>query len=261
MNREIGISAVVVMAILLAGGVYSQLTDSGSSSGIEKGMDYLASQPNLDSELLIFHLLKNNTNMPESMIAGVAEGVLQKKIGDLDDYHYPLKQFLLGNSIVESEIDSETLESAYYRNFVDYFSCKPLSQDWIEEMGAVTEGDEFQSYDSAHSLLILQLIQNDYFGGRCGDQPEFGESLKSKISEKIDLVKSQLSDKDNFDAWVERVAVLGFVGESILQEDVDYILSKQLSSGGWKPVDYYSDDEGNPHTTALAVWALLEASS
>lgn len=263
MNRELALVAVAIMGILLAGGAYSQLTEGSDETGqptqtstqlaIVQGLTYLQNEPVLDSEILVLHLMSQDS--PEFM----GEFHLDEKINNLDDFHYPLKQFLKNEPIDESKMSVEAAESAYYSNFIDYFSCQSLSPNQLVEISTESE-KEFEEYDDAHALLMLQLIKNDYLGGRCGNQPELQPLLEDKIGEKIQSLKENLSDKENFDSWVERIAVLEFAGESISQEEMDYILSRQLPSGGWKAADYYSDDESNPHTTALAIWALAEAS-
>lgn len=253
--RELVISFLFVIALFFAGGVYSQFSEGQvTDESIENGMNYLNNQSSLDSAIFVLFLA--NQNDPNLEI----DSIIETKTAELDDYHYPLKQFLSGQTIDESEIDPETLKSAYYQNFIGYFSCKPLTLEWIQQINLVTEA-EFTAYDSAHALLLFQLIKNDYFGGRCGDYPELLGEIDNKLLEKIQLTSFQLSEKENFDAWVERVAVLGFAGELISPEDVQYIYSKQMPSGGWKPVDYYADEEVSSHTTALAVWALTEAST
>jgi hypothetical protein len=253
------VPAVVLLLLFLAGGVYSQLEQNQAvSDAIQRGVGFLSVQPQYDSELLVFYLIQQEN---PSVVASVD---FSSKLDFTDDFHSPLKQFLKGEKVDVSSVSAKTLDSLYYSDFVDYFSCASLTSEWVDSLrGLKNDGSIEGAYHSSHSLLLLELIRRDYFGGRCGDNPEMLLLVESVLSEKAIEVQSELPDKSFFDAWVERVAVLAYAGYAVSSEDVDYILSKQSPNGGWSPQDFGEDafEEERSHTTALAVWALMGASS
>ncbi len=255
--REITIVGVFVMALFFAGGVYSQFAQGNEvQESISRGLAYLESQPQYDSELLVMHMIQAKGNHPE---VGAA---ISSKSSKTDDFHYPIKQFVSNVPIEMASVSKETLQAPYYSDFIHYFKCEPLTQEWINSLSNLSDTED-EPYNGAHALWILSLIRQDYLGGRCGDHSAFAEPLNSMIDAKAIELESSLDDKKNFDAWVERVAVLGFVGSAVSQENIEYILSMQAENGGWAPQTFEGEtlDEERSHTTALAVWALVEASS
>lgn len=253
------VPAIVLLVLFLAGGAYSQLEQNQAvSDAIQRGVEFLSIQPQYDSELLVLYLIQQEN---PSTVASVD---FSSKIDLTDDFHSPLKQFLKGEKVDVSSVSAKTMDAPYYSDFVNYFSCAPLTSEWIDSLKKLSnDGSEAGAYHSSHSLLLLELIRRDYFGGRCGDFPELFSVVESTLNEKVIEVQAELSDKSFFDAWVERVAVLAYAGHSVSSEDVDYILLKQSPNGGWSPQDFGENafEEERSHTTALAVWALMEASS
>ncbi|MFH0970163.1 MAG: hypothetical protein V1776_01750 [Candidatus Diapherotrites archaeon] len=255
MNREVIISAILVMGLFLAGGVYSQMSGS-SSVAIGNGIAYLEGQPSLGGELLGLYWMSQR--FPDY---GFGE-LVSSKVDTLDSFNYPLGQFLLGESISSEGVSEKASSDPYYSSLIDFFNCRPLDSVWLDSLSSVSFSDSsLNDYADAHSLLLLQMVKMDYFGGRCGDYASFSPELDDLIVSKVKIVSSQLDDKSFFDVWVERAAVLGFAGYDLSSDDVEYILSQQSDDGGWRPSDYYDGDwSSSPHTTVLATWSLLEAS-
>lgn len=256
MKREIVIPAILVMGLFLAGGAYSQLAQGNEiQESISRGLAYLGAQPQFDSELLVMYMIQAKSEKSELTQA-------LAKTSKTDEFHYPLKQFVSGKSIDEGKISSKTLEAPFYSDFIGYFECKPLTQEWIDSL-ASQQDSENEPYNAAHGLWVLSLLRQDYLNGRCGDNPAFAAPLDAAIETQAKQVQAGLGDKSFFDAWVERVAVLGYAGYPISDEDVAYILSRQAENGGWAPQEFEGEtfNEERPHTTALAVWALVEVSS
>jgi hypothetical protein len=243
------------MGLLLANGVIAQFDNQSKiNESIQNGISYLESQESLSDELLVLHFIQQR--YPEFDF----QSTIAEKAPKMISFHYPVEAFVLGRDIDDSSVLSETRNAPYYSNFIDYFSCKPLASEWLNLLSNLNNDDsEIGMYNESHSLLLLQLLKNDYSGGRCGFDPLVSQ-LDLLIEGKASQVQSSLNEKENFDVWVERVAVLGFAGYPISEEHVQYILDRQQLDGGWKVADYYADENTETHPTALAVWALVEAS-
>lgn len=248
-------SGTFVLLLFFAGGVYSQVEQGlAVQDSIQRGLSYLDAQPHFDSELFVLYLINQKSNQPE------LANTISSKASLTDDFHYPIKQFVQGQTIEENNLSEHVTSDPYYPHFIAYFTCKPLTIEWIDQLSSLSD-NEMSSYRSSHALLFLSLIKQDYFGGRCGDNPSLSTSVDAAIQLKSDEVQSGLTNRENFDSWVERVAVLEFSNYPVSQEDIDFIISKQSANGGWAPADFdVPFEEERSHTTALAVWALVEAS-
>ena len=106
-------------------------------------------------------------------------------------------------------------------------------------------------------MILLMWMKSDYSknNDRCGRDQLVG-LLDSLIDQKADATRILLNDQTNFDAWLERVAIMNAYGEDTSSEHVLHILNRQEIDGGWK--NNPLDDESNTRTTAKAVWALGE---
>jgi hypothetical protein len=246
---------LVVIGLLLANGVIAQFEDQNQvNEAIQNGINYLENQESLSDELLVLRFIQEKHSEYDF------QSTINEKAPKMMAFHYPIESFVLGERLDESSILSGTRDAPYYSSFIDYFSCKPLTSDWLNSLSNLNNDDsEFGVYNESHSLLLLQLLKDDYDNGRCGLDPLVSQ-LDSLIEKKASLVQSSLNEKDNFDVWVERVAVLGFAGYPVSEENVQYILDQQMIDGGWKVADYYADEDTESHPTALSVWALVEAS-
>lgn len=262
-NELFWIPAIVLLGLFFAGGVYSQVMPPGPpeanplvGTSIQNGLGYISSSPHLDSEILVLHLL--GQTHPEY---GLTERVMNKA-SELDEFNAPIRDFIRGRTIETSSYLSKTLEGPYYPDFIHYFKCEPLTFEWVDSLRSLSDdGTVYGGYNDTHALMILQLVKQDYFGGRCGDNPEYSSQVDSIISEKVSQIFSKLDDRQNLDLWIEKVAVLAFAGQTIPEEHIQFILSQQSPDGGWRGAEYYPLEDTNPHTTALALWALSEANS
>ena len=107
-------SAVAVLALIMAGGAYSQLTDNNAAidSSIQDGIQFLSVFTHLDGgELLVLHLF--NQDYPAYGFGKLVEPNTPK----LDDYHSGLIQFLNGETIDLSEVSDEAKSDFVYANF------------------------------------------------------------------------------------------------------------------------------------------------
>lgn len=249
--------ALVVLALFFAGGVYSQLEAAQSTQeATQRGIEYLAHAPHLDSELLVLHWASQAH--PDVGL----DALVQQNVEALDAFHAPLKGYLEGKPLPMSDIPASTLETPFYPEFVSYFACEPLTPERIHGLSSLSRDDsEFGVYHSSHALLLLQLLKDDYTTGRCAYSPEFESLLDEAIQSKSEEVQHELEDRSNLDAWVEKIAVLAFVGNAIAPEHLQFLLDQQSPDGGWRGEMHEELNETNPHTTALAVWALVEAST
>lgn len=254
--RQLAVLMALILGLFFAGGAFSQYENQQAvNESIQKGVEFLKSQPNYDSEILALYLI--NEKHPE---LGLSTDI-QLKVEKTSDFHYPIKQFVQGNVVDSAQVGENSKNAEFYSDFIGLFSCQPLTQEWVNSIQSLNEDESaFGSYKESHALLLLHLLKKDYLNGRCGNNPEFEKILTDAVSFKAVQLQGHLEYKGNFDSWVEKVAVLGYTGFTVSQGQVDFVLSQQSGNGGWKPAAYYDVNEESPHTTALAVWALLEAS-
>lgn len=243
---------VVVMGIIGTTVVLGQ-TSGEITLAIENGINYLDDQESIGSEILLLYLVDSlhpQWNLKQK---------LRKYSLTLAYFDYPTKQFILEEPIVYEEIHQHTLDTFSYPEWIKLFNCDPLSQEWIGEVyswenDTITDQGDFKT---AHSLIFLSWMRSDYSknNDRCGKDPLVG-TLDVLIDQKIIDTRALVNDQSNFDAWLERVAILNAHGDTTSSEHVLYILNRQQLDGGWKSNEW--DLESNSHTTAKAVWALAE---
>lgn len=110
-------------------------------------------------------------------------------------------------------------------------------------------------YQATHQLLALQYMKQN--GCLSPDEQET-LALTARA-----IAAEQQQDSEFSDLWAERVAVLLYADyrQLVAADWIETLVAKQEPSGAWSdprfPRRFYQTPE-NPHTTALAVWALAE---
>ncbi len=108
------------------------------------------------------------------------------------------------------------------------------------------------SLEASHCLLAITWLQEN---GCC--TPKELEPLKKKISTYLQKVIAE-NKVEHYDQRFEAIAVLlysGF-GNAIGSKELNEIIDLQLPDGSW-PINSRLKT-GNDHTTAMAMWALME---
>jgi hypothetical protein len=108
------------------------------------------------------------------------------------------------------------------------------------------------SLEASHCLLAITWLQEN---GCC--KPEELETSKRKISTYLQKVIAE-NNVDHNDQRFEAIAILQYSGFSniIGPKEMKEIIDAQLPDGSW-PINSRLKS-GNDHTTAMAMWALLE---
>ncbi len=151
----------------------------------------------------------------------------------------------------EAEI-SESSTMRYDRWLFSALSCKerPISEDIRNELAlAETTG----GYDLTHAYLALQYLKRL----ECSEED-------APLDERIRRVENAMHDEERQagafnDLSAERAAFLLWGGRRDMVDDawLMKIKTAQGPTGGWGDG---ADAAPNPHTTALAAWALAQAS-
>ncbi|MFI5260213.1 MAG: hypothetical protein ACHQU0_00210 [Candidatus Paceibacteria bacterium] len=128
-----------------------------------------------------------------------------------------------------------------------YCDVAPLPESVHERILA---GESRSGYMLTHSYLALLLMRSR----GCADLEDLG--TETRMAQKIAQEESQSSFDD---VYAERVAFLEYGGRNdlIIPAWIASIIANQGVDGGWEagPGSYLGSGE-NPHTTALALWAL-----
>lgn len=158
-----------------------------------------------------------------------------------------------------------TIPADYYRGLgkelsfddaiIPAYTCDrfPLSQNVIDHLlGTRASG----GYDLTHRYLALLFIKQR----GCAYPGNLARDLEDAAALMADEEKGSFVS----DVSIERVAFLlyGGFGGLVTDDQVKGIVARQDPSGGWR-AGYAIPDFGtdvNPHTTALAVWALSQYS-
>lgn len=128
--------------------------------------------------------------------------------------------------------------------------CKDIPMASSTERSILSVEDA-KGYTLTHKFLAMLFMRER------GCLSQEGERALHLAAEKITTEESQASFDD---LYAERAAFLLYGGFTSLVQDpwITTIITNQLPSGGWKAVhrtDFLGSNE-NPHTTALAVFAL-----
>jgi hypothetical protein len=131
----------------------------------------------------------------------------------------------------------------------------PLPDDWVEVLWAATrEG----GYALTHAALSGEwTLENG-----CRPRSELDALQREQVEALVALVDDRAALADEFrtptDLWLEAMAMLSYLGAGDRFRDawIDHVVAAQRLDGGWpeRPGAKRSD----PHTTALALWVLLE---
>lgn len=170
------------------------------------------------------------------------------------EYHPTLSLFrrLLETPGKESPLRQKTLPvmTSIDRWVLPPLYCREVAVDQDLQDTLLNTAD-LHGYELTHAYLGLLFL--DRYG--CSND---------KIIHALNTVPQQLveeQDTDTFsDVFAERIAFLGYAKQKNLigKEWIHTILTAQQDSGAWNDPIYGPKD--NPHTTALAIWALAEFS-
>lgn len=128
--------------------------------------------------------------------------------------------------------------------YCDSFDTKKI----IEDINSIEDDN---GYYSNHKLLSLLLMKEFNCHNAVLD-----ELIKEKSEELINIQDSSQEFKEpidpiELDIYLERVALIGYAGYEIKDNWIENVIDTQKQDGSWT---------NNPHTTALALWALAQKS-
>ena len=135
--------------------------------------------------------------------------------------------------------DSELLDALY----CDGTEPKKLQRE--------PENQGFFGYDLTHKFLAIVIAKNN----NCAGEREINRQLDATAAQIINEENNSTFD----DLFAERVALLEYAGykESVEKKWIETIIKKQNSSGSWNNSALFGMPN-DPHTTALATWALAQ---
>lgn len=131
----------------------------------------------------------------------------------------------------------------------------PLPGDWIE---VLRKGSLAGGYALTRSVLATEWsVENG-----CRSRQDVAALRADQIAWLVTFVSRRHELSEEFEAitdmWIEAVAMLHYIGagDMVRREWVEELVRIQNDDGGWSRNPYQS--RSDPHTTALALWVLLE---
>ncbi len=127
----------------------------------------------------------------------------------------------------------------------------PAREDFVTDAFNNTENEG--RYSLTHMFWSAYLFKNNGCSLKECDLDKVILTAAEKIAEE------QKTSKNIFDdLYAERAAFLLYFGFENMVKDkwIKNIIGNQRQSGAWATPSYSGKNFGNPHTTALAVWAL-----
>lgn len=159
--------------------------------------------------------------------------------------------FAFRTGALPSEVDVSQL-AQYDRWLISALRCTTVSLD--ESTTQELIDDRHTAYDLTHQYIALTYLERL---GCVTSIPAALDTLRTLVAKRI--ADEDMQDSHVFsDLSAERAALLLWGGHASLvsTEWLERIAHAQQPSGGWK--DAPSDTAPNPHTTALATWALIQ---
>lgn len=149
------------------------------------------------------------------------------------------------------QIDTSVLP-LYDRWLIEALRCSSVASSRLFQDELVRE--IYTGYDLTHQYIALTYLERL----SCDD------ALAAPLTPLRDSVAVRIQQEDAYalhrfsDLSAERAAVLlwGGHGSLVSREWIDTISRNQSEDGGWKNAP--EDTRANPHTTALALWALVQ---
>ena len=117
------------------------------------------------------------------------------------------------------------------------------------------DAESSRGYDLTHKFLAMRFLQER--NCLAGDTELL---LESKINAAAESIAREQALSEFDDLFSERAAFLYWGGfrDLVKEEWIDIILENQDEAGSW--TDFKANlFYGNPHTTVLAVWALVQS--
>lgn len=144
---------------------------------------------------------------------------------------------------------------AYYNDVLPqalYCDLYPVRKDFA--VNAFDKIGEETSYDLTHKFWSAVLFKEN----GCITEDYNIDEVISVAAKK--MAADQDVSKEFNDLYAERTAFLEYYGfKNLVKEEwIKNIIDNQLESGGWSNA---VKGVGNPHTTALSIWALAEHSA
>lgn len=134
-----------------------------------------------------------------------------------------------------------------------YCDLYPVRDDFFEKTFDSIEKET--GYDLTHKFWSAILFKSN----ECLIKNYNIDNIISVATQKI----YEEQEKSNFDdLYAERIAFLMNYGfKNMVPEDwIKNIIANQNESGSWATPTYFSRNFENPHTTALAIWSLVQYS-
>ena len=165
----------------------------------------------------------------------------------IDDSNYQINDKVIEILQTPQEDYNDVLAQALYCNLY------PVRADFAEK---TFDGIEKETrYDLTHKFWSAILFKSN----ECAIKNYNIDNIISVAAQKI----YEEQKKSNFDdLYAERTAFLMEYGfKNIVPEDwIKNIIANQNESGAWGTPTYFSKNFENPHTTALAIWSLVQYS-
>jgi len=129
-----------------------------------------------------------------------------------------------------------------------YCQKQPIPEATLKK---IFESENLAGYDLTHHFLSLQLMKENQCLGE--------QKIKTAMDEAAQYMRTEQVVSSFSDLFAERIAFLQYGGyeDSIKDQWIQTIIENQSPSGAWKDPNYFEKID-NPHTTALAVWALVQ---
>jgi len=253
---------VFIFGVLFAG-IFIGNTKTEAIQSAKNGWSWLYSyEGNFLDPGNLFIIKSINDKLCES---SHVENFWRERLGEFKDRYFQsvyLKFFDKDPSAKIKERALEIINTDFKDGYFDkgmvqalYCDLYPVEDDFADNL---IEGiKNAERYDLTHKFWMAIVLKEN---GCATDEINIDRAI-SLGAEKI--AKEQEASKVFNDLYAERTAFLLYFGfeDMVKKEWIKNILENQKTSGAWaSPIAGLGIDNENPHTTALAVWALSEYS-